>query len=328
MDKHEVDLIKGYSVEYETLEEVLEAVELCVEGSILSSCTDELRRNKKAVDAVVEWLGEDFQYASLELRSNKDIALKAYYYSTDRSTNLDYIGNNLKDDESFLEEIIEIDYENDVAELNGDHISERLKNDKKFATFALSKFGKLIKIFSDKIQNDADLQKIALENGATMKDIGVTTIDDEKVALSMVEKIYDFYDSQFNMLSERIKNDKNFTLKAIKENPNYYSYINESLKNDLDVASLLVLQYPDKFNALPASFKEDRNFVFKLASQNLKILSYNPNLLKDKDFMLELIKENPKAIEYLNILLRHNKDFMQKVIKINPDAKQLLPQKK
>ena len=106
MDKHEVDLIKGYGVDYETLEEVLEAVELCIEGTILSCCTDKLRRNKKAVDAVVGWLGEDFKYASLKLRSNKDIALKAYYYSINRSSNLDYIGNNLKDDESFLKEII------------------------------------------------------------------------------------------------------------------------------------------------------------------------------------------------------------------------------
>lgn len=127
--------------------------------------------------------------------------------------------------------------------------------------------------------------------------------DDEKFILSIDSK---YASVRLSYASDRLRNNKQFVLSIIKNEPSNYTSASEELKKDEDV-------------------------VFSAAERDYTMLDYAPskisdNLKKDKNFISKAIAFNPKAILYASNELRKDKDFITPLILKNSSILECLPE--
>ncbi len=91
---------------------------------------------------------------------------------------------------------------------------------------------------------------------------------------------------------------KNFILKLLDENSDYYIYIDDDLKNDKDITYKAIKSAPSLIKKAPEKFQTDKELGVELLEENEFNFAYiSPQLKDDVDFLLEAIKRNPYVRE-------------------------------
>lgn len=127
----------------------------------------------------------------------------------------------------------------------------------------------------------------------------------------------------YNVISDNLKNDKEFMLKAINIDGNIQMYASPELKQDKDIAITAVSKFGWNLQEFP-TFQADKDVVMTAALKNINALQFaSKELLADKDFMFELIQKNPLALKYdINALYCDNVEVVKAAVKQNSEALQ------
>jgi hypothetical protein len=130
---------------------------------------------------------------------------------------------------------------------------------------------------------------------------GIITLDDFPFYFDNQEIIWVAiqYDStQFKCGSQRLKNDKEFVLRIIKEHPR---------------------KYPIDWGNLPYKLQNDKEIVIELVKRNGYLLNYlYDDLINDEEIVLKAIENIDYSLKYASIRLRQDKEFILKAVKVNP----------
>lgn len=143
--------------------------------------------------------------------------------------------------------------------------------------------------------------------------------DNEDVMLIGINKYYGD-PNIFNYISDRLKNDINFIMKAIKNNGSIYKYIDEKFKNNEEIIIHTLKNEKKMFEYITNDFKNNKEIILKLIKSNLIIFKLLPIKLKlDKDILLESINNNLLDSTYFEYFKysKYNK-------RINNDSEQIL----
>lgn len=306
---------------------------ICEDWPGLEICAKEYRADKEIVRRAVMSLGANLEYASKTLRNDKEFILKlakdAFEWQNDI---LEYMGDSLRDDADFFQKfrkIMEKEYDEDDIEILSKFIGDKLKKDKEFAKYLISKNGYEIFGFDDSIKNSDEFKKLAVQKGVPTEQLGAVYFTDEKEALAYIKRTdisFKFHPEKADMVCESLRKDKKFIAKAVKASVNYYFYcMPKELKADKDICEALVGSNYENMDLVPEELLNDEEFILRVAKKDIRSIGKSSQLLKNADFMLKAMDINPKAIDYASLILRMNKDFMLKAIKKNPKAKDLIP---
>jgi hypothetical protein len=165
--------------------------------------------------------------------------------------------------------------------------------------FAYNKFYLLLSIKNNiylnipKIfKNDIDIIKLAIqEKYIDFKNLSIELQDNKEIICCAIKNSYDFYECVLEFASERLQDDIEIVLLAIKKS-NSLEFASERLKNNKEVVLLAI--------------KNGNSFEF--ASEELK---------HNKEVVLEAVGINGEALEFASEELKDNEEVVLKAVKNN-----------
>lgn len=127
-------------------------------------------------------------------------------------------------------------------------LSDRLKDNEKLATIAVSQSGYLIEFVSDRLKDNLDLVKLAAIriDSPTKAPARLSTLNVRHASLNIrndiafAHTLISINPDCINHLGEEVKNDKAIATKLLSINPNYITYLGEEIKNDKELAKLVL----------------------------------------------------------------------------------------
>ncbi len=146
--------------------------------------------------------------------------------------------------------------------------------------------------------------------------------------------------------SQRVLNDKDVVLPAIKEHPGELEYVSKELgddsdvviasvtrvggelkyashrlKNDEKVVMAAVANDPAALGFASERIKSDKDIVNRAIAHSIIYLRHASHaVLNDREYMLELIEQNPRAFEYAAFQLKNDKSFIDSAKQRNPEV--------
>jgi hypothetical protein len=181
-------------------------------------------------------------------------------------------------------------------------------------------------MISKESRNDKDIVlKYVKKNSHNLKFISVELRNDEDVIFASIN---DICEECFNYASNRLKNNKDFILKAVKKNSHIIKYINEELKKDREILLEAVKYKGTVLEFIPKEFQNDREIVLT-AVQNIGIaLHYASEELKnDIEILLTAIKNNEVMFYYFSTKFKKDRKFVLESVKLNGLVLQFVSEK-
>jgi hypothetical protein len=125
-------------------------------------------------------------------------------------------------------------------------------------------------------------------------------------------------------ISNRLKNDRAFSLEIIKNDSNALAYLNESIRDDEIVVLAAVSKHPSSLKYANSRLKNSRSFIFKVVNEN-ETHSPGPfryasrDLRSDKEFVLECLRctEDSYILNNIADALKDDEDFIKQAIAIS-----------
>ncbi|MFZ2719188.1 MAG: DUF4116 domain-containing protein [Candidatus Absconditicoccaceae bacterium] len=295
----------------------------------IKSMSIELRDNKEIILIAVEQNGYALKRASNRLKDDKQIVLSAVKQN---GLTLNHASDKLQDNEEIV-----------LAAINQNpssrrYVSERLRNNKKLIITFLEKGGgdshygynnipdnrgndreivlaalKYSEIFEGKFKshlikfkNDKDVLMAAIENSNTssksecpLEYASDKLKDDENIVLSAVKK--NGYNIKY--ASEKLKDNKEMVLAAINENPHALEYVSDRLKDDENIVLQAIVSNGYAFKHASEKLKNNKNFILSIIekTKTSEIFTNIGNKLRDdKEIFLEFISRGGSTFYVLN----------------------------
>ena len=197
---------------------------------------------------------------------------------------------------------------------------KKIKENKLYKTV----FGKL----NENLKKQTVHQKVK-NDIVNLPDISEKLKDDKDFAIKLVkENPY-----MLNKFSEKLRNDKEFIKEACKENSLVFEYAGEKLKEKYPTIDKLfeistkkvqeIIQnlrdYSILFKEVPKEYRFNKEIALEAVKINYNNTLYIPKALykDDKDFAMELVRENPYIVLNLSERLQNDKDIIMETIKRN-----------
>lgn len=144
--------------------------------------------------------------------------------------------------------------------------------------------------------------------------------DDTKFMYNfLLKNIDDTYN--FNYLSERLKNDKNFFELFIWLKPLCIQYASETIRNDFNFMSKLIWWYGDKYNLIHYSLdniRDNKNFMMNFLWYYPEYYNYASTFLKkDLELGLQVFEKDIEQFKYADNELRSNYNIIMFLVEKN-----------
>jgi CxxC motif-containing protein len=321
--------------DYETNFEVLEFFKL-------ADAT--LRYNKDFVkELIVSCSGYLFEFLPLALREDEEILLFALKHS-----GYDYIYNKMKndalsDDEDYNEDHVDdisyslylhICYEKSIMS----HAGKTILNNKKVILKTIELEEKGFFFVSDALHDDKELALAAVLIDATnFESLSERLRDDEDLAMAAAEgngeylAEFDYHvkwsylDSCFfGLLSNRLKNDRNFIVNLIT---NLYGaefvlkYVSEQFKNDKELVLIAVKERGRVLEYASDELKNDKEIVIEALKNDSSAFRFvSKELQIDKKFIVIVLKTVPHILQFVSEEFKDDKDLVLEILKINANV--------
>ena len=301
---------EGLNIEYasDTLRDdeefILKAAE--VDDIILVYASDRLKDNKEFMLELNEIDGRNLAYASDRLKADRDFIFSA---AECNMWALAFAIDELKDDKEFVLQIVE------KNSWTIKHASDRLKNDKDVVLKAIENDAWFLVYARNELRNNREFLLEAINQNSEC----LLFADDglKKEILANLDKNDSFDEEQ--------KDNADYMLKLIKKDYFNIKYASDRLKNDIDFILKAIKSSDEGFKCLAFAtdelkankefilkiYKKVGNYTFALASETLKC---------DKDFILKLLKYNYLDFAYVCYELRSDREFMQNAISENGET--------
>lgn len=126
-------------------------------------------------------------------------------------------------------------------------------------------------------------------------------------------------------ISDRLKNDKAFSLEIIKYHSNVLKLLSDEMRDDETVVLAAVSKHPSSLEYASSRLKNSRSFILKLVKENERYsngpLSYASRELRgDKKFVLECLhsnKDDTFMLHKITDALKDDDDFIKQAIEIS-----------
>ena len=143
---------------------------------------------------------------------------------------------------------------------------------------------------------------------------------DRKFLLELVKMDYNY----FEYLDDKYKNDKKFILDIYnsKKFEDFYDllfpYVNDSLKNDIDIVKAAINCNIWELKHIPEKFKKDKDIIELALNKDSSSYEYLYEYIDDKKYIKELFNKYHFSMEYLpddiRKLYNNDKEFMKDLI--------------
>ena len=115
--------------------------------------------------------------------------------------------------------------------------------------------------------------------------------------------------------------DRDEALEVVANNGYNYYWLNQTLKNDREIAMIAVCGEVEAMASCPDKFKADKAFVIEAISLQPMLVEYiSPELQDSLNIMLLAVAENGYALEYASDRLKNNPKVVLTAIKGDPDT--------
>ena len=121
-------------------------------------------------------------------------------------------------------------------------------------------------------------------------------------------------------ISDRLKDNENIALAAVSNNYYAFLYVSDKLKDTESFVSTVVKKYNSPLEFASDRLKDDYDFILPFIKRNEYNLSCVSDRLKDNEnFILTSIKNNPRLIKYASERLKNDINFLLPIISVNSD---------
>jgi hypothetical protein len=228
------------------------------------------------------------EFASLRLRSNKEVVLTAVTSSGDA---LPYVADVLKDDYDVASRALS---NSNVAYK---YISPRLQNDESLAMLTVTRNGLTLQLMNSKMKNNVDIVTTAVLSDP----------------------------SSFRYAGSELQKNKSFIISLIKQNCEIGFWINASMQDDAEVVRYLILHTLEVFNlSCSERLKEDEFLVRLACQQNGSYLSCASERLQSRLDLKRLTSgfcfEKPHPLDLFSSPEKNNKKLMLPFMQQSPCA--------
>jgi len=318
----------------------------------LDEATKEMRSDENfATYAVINWQ-DNFQFVSPSLRNNADFIIYASIcprYNEKTFRVLSCIDTSLRDDGKLFYDYIarKMNFNSGYPKVRREEFeyyyehellwaTERVRNDRDIILKIVSIEGRAYEDIGENLKNDYEIALTASQKGAPLRMIAPQFRNDEKIAMNCLKHTnYHEYPENtkeieliLNLMaiSDELAENADFVASCIKSLPQVYNYFPQEMKMVPEYAFAL-LNTPNSINLLPKEFFQNRENALKLIKIDPKTIDNCSDLMKNPDFVKELISENIDVSKNLPLTLRLNKEFMLDAIKMDSKIKSVLPEK-
>jgi hypothetical protein len=115
-------------------------------------------------------------------------------------------------------------------------------------------------------------------------------------------------------LPKEFKKDLDIALEALSNNVDAYTFIDKSIKENLQILLKIASKYPHYLEKLKDSNCFQKEILIALLKKNPNCLKYLPMDLIDEEIGLLIINLNPKLYPHLSMELRNNKEITKKAV--------------
>ena len=255
------------------------------------------------------------KYASQNLRNDKDIVLKAIEKNPDA---LEFASDRLKDDDMVVRRAI-LNYNTTALQF----ASERLKNNFDIVKTAVQMNPEVLQFASKELRNNEDIVKEAVaydtqyfkfagdkikENFPTVEKFTEKILyDNKEFALNKLQ----YTMSNFNSVSDRLKNDKEFIGEVVARWRNTFEFIPDKFKDDKEIVLKAMKTDGISLEFVSDRLKEDKEVVMTAVKNNWKALEFAPDKFKDdKDIIMEVVKQNGKALKLASENMQKDREIV------------------
>lgn len=266
---------------------------------------------KDNADYMLKLIKKDYfniKYASDRLKNDSDFILKAINSSDEGFKCLAFATDELKANKEFILKIYK-----KIGNYTFALASEKLKCDKDFI-LKLLKFNYLDFAYVDyELRADREFMQNAIsENGETIEFANYELRNNKEFMLQAIEMNH----ICFVYASDRLKNDKEFMLQAIDKNYMVIEYAKNIFRDDKEVVLACLEQdnYGLSLSHASDRLRNDKEFMLQVVDVNVKALKYLSDRLKnDSDFILNAFDKDNRSIEYASNELKANNQFISKI---------------
>ena len=215
----------------------------------------------------------------------------------------------------------------------GDEINYAAENIQKNPNVILEaslSYDKAIQFADNKLKSDKIfLEKVLKNNPNSIQYIENQFLDSHDFLLNLMIGFgtdKHKYSLIFNYLPKQIREDKEFTLKALKINDRIANWIDEKFKNDKEIVLEMLKRGETKFYSPYATFKSDREVVLEAVKVDIYGLEYCDDKFKsDKEIVLASVNNRGVTIKHADNALKSDREIAYAAVKDDGWAIEHLP---
>ena len=290
-------------------------------GDLLKYFDNKLKIDREVVISAIKNDGYSLEYADKSLKQDEEILLMALQKS---GYGLQYASEELRDNRELALEILKKNWK------AHQYLSYRLKKDRGVILTAMRHFwgcGEGNRLYD--IDNSLKQDRVFISKFLDIAPFQIESIDekfkkDRDLVESIIKKyprIMNFYTMNDAKLSELIKQDNKFVLSMIKKSGYGLFLATKEQKADRELVLRAISLNTGAFGYADKSLRRDKKFVLKIAqlTKNDKNgfwqSGIDTNLIKDRDFVIEMLKINPKIFSNIDEDLKNDKQFILEILK-------------
>ncbi|EFC43556.1 predicted protein [Naegleria gruberi] len=226
-----------------------------------------------------------------------------------------FVSKDLIHSQSFIEKVSKVDKYLGMnlpdCNLNSE-TPYSLRNNKEFVLAALLLNGRALEFVSDELKNDFDVMVQALAEIYAIKHIPHCFQD-----LELMKQLIMKRNSVLELAPFTLIDNKEFIIELMRKDGMLIYYASHRLRMDRDVVLAAVSQNSEALTYVPNEFVVDKEILIEAANhkQNQSFLYLaSDNLKSDREFVLEIVKKQGLALQYVHPSLQSDKVIVKEAL--------------
>ncbi len=207
--------------------------------------------------------------------------------------------------------------------------SQKLQNDKDTVRLAVESNFHSLQFASKKLQHDEELQCLQLQKRqleqpfpCLLKDTTESMKDSKNFVMEMISA----QTQNLQFASDRLKGDKDVVLAAVKKDGHSIVYANDCLKNDKHIVFSALGNSPNAFKLLPQHVKNDKEVVlFTLETNHWLFAELSEEMKNDKEVVFCALKMDSNLFVELSEKMKRDKEVVLFALKMDCKLFSALP---
>jgi hypothetical protein len=286
--------------------------------AVLESAPEEICADRLIVLEAVSRCGLDFQYASSDVRADREIAMAAI--SADPSS-VRFAMPKLLEDREFAVEVVKKHWQ--LLEF----LSESLRADLEVVKVALAVDGLALQHAADDLWDNKDIVDLAIDQGFTLQRArrfdrrgrmghGFRFNDHKVLVLAATSRARE----EVKYVSAELLADKWFAMELLKQDTWHFRFLAKALTSDREVITA-ALDYGFSLEDAPAKLSANPEIVYlTVQRRGLELMYASPELRGNRKIVLAALQSRGMALQYAAFQLRNERKVVEVAVKQDSSA--------